>query len=296
MTIAKIEGAPAPARWSARIALFSLVLLATAILLHRFFGMATPVFLRLLVLAFAGAGLAIVIGMVMAARIWRDGGAGTARLVVAFTVAGGILGWPIAVLPITHSLPELNDVTTSREAPPAFEALAALRKPPANPVEYPAQRFAALQAEQYPDIATLAVNRSVAETYDLVLEAVRRERMAVAREQPPTAENDMTGSIEAIDRTLVIGFYDDVAVRVVGSEKEARVDIRSASRFGRHDFGRNVHRVRALLRGIVARLESTIPGGAGERGQKARGGRPLKPGAGKDAAKEADRKKAAPRQ
>lgn len=296
MTIAKIEGAPAPARWSARIALFSLVLLATAILLHRFFGMATPVFLRLVVLSFIGAGAAILIGILMAVRIWRDGVSGTARLVVAFTVAGGILAWPLAVLPITRSLPELNDVSTSREAPPAFEALGPLRKPPANPAEYPAGRFAAVQAERYPDLATLAVNRSVTETYDLVLEAVRRERMAVAREQPPAAENDMTGTIEAIDRTLVIGFYDDVAVRVAGNGSEARIDIRSASRFGRHDFGRNVQRVRALLRGIVARLESTIPGTAGERGQKARGGRPLKPGAGKDAAKDADRKKAAPRQ
>ena len=42
MTIAKVEGAPALARWSARIALFALVLLAASIVLHRFFGMSTP--------------------------------------------------------------------------------------------------------------------------------------------------------------------------------------------------------------------------------------------------------------
>lgn len=296
MTIAKIEGAPTLARWSARIALFSLVLLAVAILLHRFFGMATPVFLKLVMLTFAGAAVSIVAGLVMARRIWVHGSHGAARLVVAFLVAGGILAWPLSVLPIMRSLPELNDVTTSRDAPPSFDALAAFRKPPANPAEYPRARFAQVQENAFPDVTTLTVNRSVGETYDLVLEAVRRERMTVIKEQPPSEENSLTGSIEAIDRTLVIGFYDDVAVRVAGSAGESRVDIRSASRFGRHDFGRNVHRVRALMRGIVQRLESTIPGSGVERGQKARPGRPVKPDAGKGAAKDADRKKAAPRQ
>lgn len=297
MTIAKIEGAPAPARWSARIALFALVLLLVSILLHRFFSLATPVFLRLVVVSFAGAVLAIGIGSYTAVRIWQHGGAGTARLVVAFLVAGGMLAWPLSALPIMYSLPELNDVTTSVAAPPHFDVLNTVRKSPANPAKYPAARFADLQAQSYPDIDTLGVNRSVGETYDLVLEAVRREKMAVVREQPPSDDNDMTGSIEAVDRTLVIGFYDDVSIRVAGDGRDSRVDIRSASRFGRHDFGRNVQRVRTLLRGIVWRLESTIPGAGGERGPKGRGGRtPLKPVAGKDAAKSADRKKAAPRQ
>jgi len=294
MTIAKVEGAPALARWSARIALFALVLLAASIVLHRFFGMSTPVFLRLVLVSFIGAAMAIVLGIVTSVRIWRHGGPGAARAVVTFMVAGGILAWPLSVVPLARSMPELNDVTTAPASPPAFDTLAAQRKAPANPAAYPV-RFAEVQAKAFPDLAPLLVNRSVDEAYDLVLVAVRRERMTIVKEQPPSEENGLTGVIEAVDRTTVLGFYDDVVLRVAGTSTEARIDIRSASRFGRHDFGRNVHRVRVLLRGIVQRLESTIPGSGGERVAKGRPTKPVKAGAARDAAKDADRKKAAPR-
>jgi len=35
--------------------------------------------------------------------------------------------------------------------------------------------------------------------------------------------------------------------------------VRSASRFGRHDLGRNAERVRQVLKEIVMRLESVVP-------------------------------------
>jgi hypothetical protein len=44
-----------------------------------------------------------------------------------------------------------------------------------------------------------------------------------------------------------MGFRDDVAVRIRAVGQGARVDVRSASRYGRHDFGTNAARVRALL-------------------------------------------------
>ena len=70
------------------------------------------------------------------------------------------------------------------------------------------------------------------------------------------------GQLEAIDRTLVLGFYDDVAVRVRGVRGGSAVDIRSASRFGKSDFGANATRVRALRAEIVARVEASVPAGA----------------------------------
>src|SRR5262249_49173071 len=55
------------------------------------------------------------------------------------------------------------------------------------------------------------------------------------------------GYIEAVARTLIMGFRDDVAIRVRAVGQGARIDIRSASRYGRHDFGTNAARVKALL-------------------------------------------------
>lgn len=285
MTIAKIEGAPAGPRWTTRLAFFAFVLLASAIVLHRFLGMATEAFLALLVVAFALAALAVSIGIVSAVRIWRRGGPGTARVVAGMLIAGGILAWPVYVGATLGDLPELNDVTTSPDDPPAFQVLAKMRNGRANSAEYPADRFADQQIEAFPDIATLEINRSVEETYDLVLDALRREGLTIARDSPPAPDNALPGAIEAIDRTLVLGFYDDVAVRVASGGEGTLVDIRSSSRFGRHDLGRNAMRIRTLLRGIVNRLESTLPGAVarsrpatpdakgvkqGERGRRAR--------------------------
>jgi hypothetical protein len=65
--------------------------------------------------------------------------------------------------------------------------------------------------------------------------------------------------LEAVDRTLILGFYDDVAIRVAGNDEQARIDVRSASRYGRHDLGRNADRVRQILKEIIVRLESVVP-------------------------------------
>ena len=55
------------------------------------------------------------------------------------------------------------------------------------------------------------------------------------------------GRIEAIDTTLLFGFKDDVVIRVAADAAGSRVDIRSASRVGRSDFGTNARRVRAFI-------------------------------------------------
>lgn len=272
MTLAKIEGAPWVARWTGRIALFSLVLLVFGLVGHRFFGLTTPVLLSLLKVAFAGAIASIVLGIIASVLIWRQGGAGAARIVTAFVIGGGMLTWPLAYYPVMQRLPEINDVTTDTATPPEFIALAAVRAAPANGVAYRREPLAARQVAAYPDLVTLTVNRSCEETFDLVVDAVKRQKMEVVRETPPDDANGRRGSIEAVDRTLIVGFSDDISVRVVGDDRSARVDFRSASRYGRHDFGRNAQRLRDLMREVVVRLESTIPGAVENRRVKRRGG------------------------
>jgi len=265
MSLAKVEGATALARWTGRIALFSAVLLLFALVGHRFFGLATPVMLSLVTWAFAGAIFAMVLGVIAAVRIWRQGTPGLARVVTAFLIGLAMLAWPLSYLPELNSLPELNDITTDMVSPPAFKTLANVRKAPANGVAYHADPFAARQKASYPDIAPLMINRSAEETFDLVVDAIRRQRMRIVRETQPSKENGQQGSLEAVDQTLILGFRDDVAIRVTGQDMSSRVDIRSASRYGRHDFGRNAQRVRDVMGEIVKRLESTIPGAAENR-------------------------------
>ena len=54
------------------------------------------------------------------------------------------------------------------------------------------------------------------------------------------------GRIEAVARTPIMGFRDDVVIRVRPAPDGARIDMRSASRYGRHDLGTNAARIRSL--------------------------------------------------
>jgi Protein of unknown function (DUF1499) len=85
---------------------------------------------------------------------------------------------------------------------------------------------------------------------------LKRMRLQIVSETPPRQRQ--AGFIEAVDRTTVIGFYDDVVVRVDSEGGRSRVDVRSASRIGPHDFGRNASRVRRVLSEMQARVDASV--------------------------------------
>jgi hypothetical protein len=58
------------------------------------------------------------------------------------------------------------------------------------------------------------------------------------------------GRIEAVARSTLMGFRDDVVVRVREDPDGARIDARSSSRYGSFDFGTNASRIRRLLNDI----------------------------------------------
>jgi hypothetical protein len=63
------------------------------------------------------------------------------------------------------------------------------------------------------------------------------------------------GRIEASDRTLIMGFTDDVNIQVKGDDAHATVDVRSVSRYGLHDLGANAKRIRELFDEVNTALE-----------------------------------------
>jgi hypothetical protein len=246
--------------WSSRLAVFSVSLLLITLVLHRFTSLPTPLALNLFVTGLAGAGVALLIGLAALARIWFTGqaGAGSAAAGVSLTLAA--LAGPLIFVVAHFNLPWLHDVTTDPADPPAFVTLAN-RPQGANPIAYPGPRFADLQAKAYPDLRTLALDRPVEETFELVEEAVRRLRWRVVAEEPPMpAAADRPaepGVIEASEQTPFVGFTDDVVIRIEGNTRRARIDARSASRYGSTDFGQNAARLRRLMAEIRARADVT---------------------------------------
>ncbi|HET6321399.1 MAG TPA: DUF1499 domain-containing protein [Hyphomicrobium sp.] len=265
------------ARWTSRIAVFSAALLATAAFLHRLFSLPTPVAANLAGVAFIGAGLSILMSMAAIIGIWRTGRPGTPRIVFAILVSLALMLWPLIFLPKYNSLPSIYDVTTDTDNPPPFVAIAEQRGPGANPVVYAGEPFARKQRSAYPDIRPIEINRPADEVFELAVAAIKRLKMPIVNQQPPDDSVGRPGLIEIADRSLILGLYEDIAIRVSGTEQHARVDVRSASRYGSHDLGRNAERARQLLKEIVVSMESTVPAARGEDAEDAKAAKEERP-------------------
>jgi uncharacterized protein (DUF1499 family) len=69
-----------------------------------------------------------------------------------------------------------------------------------------------------------------------------------------SAEELPSGRIEAVARTSLFHFEDDVAIRVRAEGEGSRIDARSRSRVGQSDFGANAARIVSYLRAVQDQL------------------------------------------
>lgn len=246
------------ARWASRIAWFAVLLLVISLFLHRILSLPTPMAINLAFTAFAMAVAVLCMSAIAGLDIWVTGRQGAARIIMAVFVSLAMLAVPLSVWIESRKYPMIADISTDTKSPPEFYSLLSARGEAANPAAYNPDN-APLQQRGYPDLRTLAVPRSADDTFDVVLQALTKLKMKPVFELAPADSPSGDGLIELSDRTLILGFRDDVVIRVAGDETSARVDVRSASRYGRNDFGQNAMRVRMIFKEIVGRLEATLP-------------------------------------
>lgn len=137
--------------------------------------------------------------------------------------------------------PPIHDITTDIDHPPPFRLAQALRRPGDNPTDYPKETAADRQRQAYPDIAPLEVALPPTEAFEAALAVAGRLGWRIVN------ENREEGLIEALDRTLLFGFIDDIVIRVSAAENGSRIDLRSASRAGVGDLGVNAGRIRSFV-------------------------------------------------
>ena len=237
------------ALWSRRVAVFSIAVVLLSIIIVRYGLLELVSALATFGGALALAVLAILLALGAFVVIWREGLRGTGHAVVAAAMGLGILAYPAYLATKAYRLPAINDVTTDPIDPPRFEAIARLRSRETNPITYAGLRAAELQRTAYPDIEPLLLNVSPQEAYNTALAVITRRKWRVVDARAPVPGR-RDGLIEAVARTPIMGFRDDVVVRVRPAQEGARVDVRSASRYGRSDLGANASRVRALIEDI----------------------------------------------
>ncbi|MGH6664515.1 MAG: DUF1499 domain-containing protein [Pseudolabrys sp.] len=240
------------AAWSSRFALFALAVAALSIAIVRSGLLEIEPALATFAAALVFALLAVLLSFLAFIAIWRQGLSGLGSAVSGLFLALALLAYPSFLGYRAAKLPAISDITTDAANPPRFEALARVR--PRGRSEYPGATTAAAQEAAYPDIAALQEDVPPKLAYDSALAVVTKRKWRIADARPPAGRREAV--IEATARTPIMGFRDDVVIRVSPSGQGSRIDVRSASRYGVSDFGANAARVASLLEDIDDAISS----------------------------------------
>jgi uncharacterized protein (DUF1499 family) len=244
------------ATWARNLAVFSAVAVVVSILIVRFDFLEMKPALMTFFGALALAVLSILLGFAAFAAIWQNGSRGMGRILVAFLINAMVLAYPAYLALQYRKLPKIYDITTDPIDPPRFEALGALRTGDgANTAVYAGLYSAELQRKAYPDIEPVDLQIPVDRAYAVTLRLVNRRKWLVIDERPPQPPQRV-GRIEAVARTPIMGFREDVSIRVAADGEDSRVDIRSSSRYFDSDLGSNAARVTKLIDDINTAAEA----------------------------------------
>src|SRR5437764_8934803 len=227
------------ANWARNLAVFSVVAVVVSILIVRFGFLEMKPALATVFGALGCAALSILVSLAAFAAIWQTGSRGMSRILLALLIDAILLAYPAYLGLQYRKLPAIHDITTDPIDPPRFEALARLRSGDgANPAVYAGLYSAEQQHLAYPDIETVELELPVQRAYEVTLALVAKRKWLVIDERPPQLPR-RTGRIEAVARTPIMGFREDVSIRITPDGDDSRVDIRSASRYFDRDLGSN---------------------------------------------------------
>lgn len=204
-----------------------------------------------------GPGLligAMIMGLVgFLAGIFIKPQKGLVTCAIAFLIPALGMLYVLSTQAKLGDLPFIHDVTTDTQNPPTFsETMLAERAKieGVNTVDYvgkvdkrDGELVSVLQVKAYPDIRPLVLSDAPDVVFGRAQAAVKAMGWEIV------TEDVATGRIEATDTTFWYGFKDDVVIRIQPSEGGGSVlDIRSISRIGGSDLGKNADRIRAFLK------------------------------------------------
>lgn len=234
------------AAWSRQLAVFALPVVLAGVLLGRS-GVIQP--LQGLVVVGAGlaiAGVALLLAFVAYIEIWNTGAIGLVRANAGVLLSLALMAYPAWLVLRAYQLPAINDISTDLRDLPSFsrsrsalDARGGLVPPDSDMATREQQRRA------YPETVPVVLELGPEETYALILQAAQQMKWRIVDRAPPSVRSG-AGRVDAVDRTAIMRFSDDITIRIRPLANQTRVDIRSVSRVGKHDFGANAARIRAF--------------------------------------------------
>ena len=225
----------APINWLGYLALALLLTLPVAVLTVR--TGAWQQGLMLYALSCIGAAMILLLCMVLLVlprfAASRKAIAGRALLVLPGTLL------LLSLLGSGH-YPRIHDISTDLQDPPVFTAAQQQRGPGSNSLQTALETLA-LQAEAYPGLQTLRSEEDIDAMFDKAV------RVATGMGWDIYLQDRNAGIIEAVDTTALMGFKDDIVIRLRTNADGTVVDLRSVSRVGVGDLGANAKRISGFL-------------------------------------------------
>lgn len=228
--------------WARRIGSLALPLAIIPVFMHRERILTSADFTTVELVAMAVAALAFVLSLGAFVRLWITGDQGWGKATIGFFLSLICLAPMGFVIFEMVRYPNISDIATDSARPPGLvsqipasnivdsgEIIAAF--PNARDRTYPFEA-----AQMFALIETLADQRGW-------------EPRAAREPQTPLAE----GQTNRIAMTL-IGYRDEVAIRVQGDPQGSIVSMRSASLFAGHDLGENGRRIEEFLTALDERV------------------------------------------
>jgi hypothetical protein len=223
--------------WARRFGSLALPLTIVPVLLHREQMISSSDFLIVELFAAGVAALALVMALGAFTRLWITGDQGWGK------ASWGLFFAVICLLPFGYlgaqavRYPLVSEVATNFGSP-----LPLTTQIRVNPTD------AAMQAEIasiFPNVRTRTYPIDATQTFATIEDLIDARGWEVrTRRTPPTALD--SGQVNAISMAL-LGWRDEVAIRVVGTPQGSTVDMRSVPLSGFFDFGENGRRVEEFL-------------------------------------------------
>lgn len=126
----------------------------------------------------------------------------------------------------------LNDVSTTPLNPPQYDKI----KVNAVPFD------AALNQHYYPDMHPLVMDFPTRDAFARVLEIIKDKT-----EWEIVSVDSERYKIEAVDTTPLMRFKDDIVIEIRPENEKSSLHMRSKSRIGKGDLGKNAKRIRKFL-------------------------------------------------
>lgn len=237
--MSKNRGA-ALSKWALRLAIGAPVWIIVCIGLFRlgFMEYRLPFYLMLL-----GVVLALVALVLSAAALIRGlggDGAHMQRAALALVLSLVMLYPPLNTVRKGMDVPVIHDISTDLDNPVLYREVPKMRAANNNSLALD-EAVMAVQKAHYTDVAPLYLQGAPDRHFDDAVAAAQDMGWEIVSQSRPD------GHIEATATTALFGFKDDVVIRLRADNGGTRVDMRSASRVGRTDFGVNAARIAAYF-------------------------------------------------